>query len=173
LPRLRGIGGLRNATHLARKSAPRLAHHVRGLRCSGSIHFGSLFGELMTDARHDLYAGCEVVCVDASTPPHVSIPLGLAEGAIYTIRWIGEYNNYVDGPFLGVRLVGINRGKDPTYGFEDPPFHNRRFKPLIKDKLASLKQIAADPDGWKPDAKEGPLHPNGPLPEPVRERETV
>lgn len=130
----------------------------------------------MTDARHDLYTGCEVVCVDDKVPLEggaVVKDAMITEGNVYRIRWIGVVNHYVFGEYLGVRLEGVDSKFGDAWGVKDCPYHNRRFKPLIKDKLASLKQIAADPDGWKPDAKEGPLHPNGPLPEPVREGETV
>jgi hypothetical protein len=103
----------------------------------------------------DFYPGQQVVCVDASQPARVTIPLGLVEGQIYTLRWVGMYDNYTDGAFLGVRLLGINRGKDPTYGFEDPPYAARRFRPLAKDPIAVFRRIAADPD-YEINAPEGP-----------------
>lgn len=103
----------------------------------------------------DFYPGQDVVCIDAALPPRVTIPLGLVEGQVYTIRWVGMFDNYVDGPMLGVKLVGINRGVDPEYGFDDPPYRASRFRPLVKDKLAVFRRIAADPD-YKIDAPEGP-----------------
>lgn len=115
--------------------------------------------------RHDLYVGQDVVCVDASTPSNTTIDMGLVEGHVYKIRWLGMYNNYVDGEFLGVRLVGLARGKDPTYGFDDPPFHNRRFMPLNKDPLAQFRNMLTGKDAYVPWSHEGPLHPDGPLPE--------
>ncbi|MBZ9659740.1 CAP-Gly domain protein [Mesorhizobium sp. ESP-6-4] len=104
----------------------------------------------------DFYPGQEVICVDAKSPPRVTIPLGLVEGQTYVLRWVGEYDNYVDGPFIGVRLVGVNRGKDPTYGFEDPPYNAKRFRPLIKNPIAFARRIAADPN-QQIDAPEGPV----------------
>lgn len=115
----------------------------------------------------------QVVCVDAHYAPiqNVSIPCELVEGQIYTIRWIGEFNNYVDPPFIGVRLVGLDRGIDPTYGYDDPPFAARRFRPLVSNPLEFLRQLAKDPD-LPVQGDEGPLHPDGPLPEPKRVKET-
>lgn len=112
------------------------------------------------------YVGQQVVCVDATYTPQqrVSLPCELVEGQIYTIRWIGEFDNYVDPPFIGVRLVGLDRGTDQTYGYVDPPFAARRFRPLVKDPLAVFRRIATDLD-YKIDAPEGPPHPNGPLPD--------
>lgn len=110
------------------------------------------------------YVGMEVVCVNAQTPPRVTIPIGLTEGAVYKLRWIGRHKSYVDGEFIGVKLEGVERGEDPTYGDKDPPFAAARFRPLVKDPLAIFKRIATDPD-FKIDAPEGPLHPNGPLPD--------
>lgn len=104
---------------------------------------------------YDFYPGQKVVCIDADQPPNVTISLGLVKGQIYTLRWVGTFNNYVDGEFLGVRLVGINRGKDPTYGYEDPPYAARRFRPLVKDPIAVFRRIETDPD-YKIDAPEGP-----------------
>ena len=115
------------------------------------------------------YPGQAVICIDAKTPPHVTIPLPIEEGKTYVLRWVGPYNSYVDGEFIGVRLEGVERGVCPTYGHDDPPFHSRRFRPLVKDPLAIFRRIATDPD-FKIDAPEGPLHPGGPLPE---EREKV
>ncbi|MFU0504094.1 hypothetical protein [Pseudaminobacter sp. NGMCC 1.201702] len=117
------------------------------------------------------YVGQEVVCVDA-TFKGVTIPQGITEGQVYTIRWIGGFTTYVDGTYIGVRLEGVDRGVDPTYGYEDPPFAARRFRPLVKDPIALFRRIATDPD-YKIDAPEGPLHPDGPLPEKEREREEV
>ncbi|WP_245429545.1 hypothetical protein [Mesorhizobium sp. DCY119] len=107
---------------------------------------------------NQFYVGQEVVCIDAKYAPiqNVSIPCELVEGQIYTIRWIGEFNNYIDPPFIGVRLVGLDRGVDPTYGYDDPPFAARRFRPLVKDPIAVFRQIAADPD-FKVTGPEGPV----------------
>jgi hypothetical protein len=105
---------------------------------------------------NNLFVGQEVVCVDAKAPPRTTIPLGLEEGAIYVIRWIGPYNSYVDGEFIGVRLEGVERGVCPTYGHDDPPFNAKRFRPLVSDPLAIFRRIATDPD-FKIDAPDGPV----------------
>jgi hypothetical protein len=39
---------------------------------------------------------------------------------------------YLGGDYIGVRLVGINRGVCPQFGEEDPPFAARRFRPVVK-----------------------------------------
>jgi hypothetical protein len=107
-------------------------------------------------SMNQFYVGQQVVCIDDKFD-RVTIPQGITKGQVYVIRWLGMFNNYVDGEFLGVKLVGVERGTDPTYGFDDPPFAARRFRPLVKDPLASLRNIAADPDGYKPPAPEGPV----------------
>lgn len=109
----------------------------------------------MTQPRHDLYVGCEVVCIDDKFSG-VTIPQGITEGQVYKIRWLGMFNSYVDGEFLGVKLEGVERGIDPTYGYDDPPYAARRFRPLVKDPLAWAKRIATDPE-FKVDAPEGPV----------------
>lgn len=109
----------------------------------------------MTQPRHDLYVGCEVVCIDDKFNG-VTIPQGITEGQVYKIRWLGMFNSYVDGEFLGVKLEGVERGIDPTYGYDDPPYAARRFRPLVKDPLALFKRIATDPE-FKVDAPEGPV----------------
>lgn len=107
------------------------------------------------------HVGMEVVCISAKIPPRVTIPLGLTEGAVYKIRWLGEFDNYVDPPFIGVKLEGIDRGIDPTYGYDDPPFAARRFRPVVNDPLAVFRQIAADPHGFRPSGPEGPTRAPG------------
>lgn len=120
------------------------------------------------------YVGQDVVCVKADYDPNqkVSIGSGLVEGKVYRIRWIGIYNHYLDGEYVGVRLEGINRGTCPIWGYDDVPFKAERFRPLVSDPLAVFRRIATDPD-YKIDAPEGPLHPDGPLKEPEREKEVV
>jgi hypothetical protein len=115
------------------------------------------------------YTGQQVVCVDDKFE-RVTIPQGITEGHTYTLRWVGTYQSYVDGEFIGVRLEGAERGQCPTYGHNDPPFDARRFRPLVSDPLAVFRRIAVDPD-FKVDAPEGPLHPDGPLPDDVKEKE--
>lgn len=105
---------------------------------------------------NNFYVGQEVVCIDAKTPPRVTIPLPLVEGQVYKIRWVGPYTSYVDGDFIGVRLEGVERGVCEVYGHDDPPFHSKRFRPVVKDPLAIFKRIATDPN-FKIDAPEGPV----------------
>lgn len=119
----------------------------------------------------DLYPGQEVVCIDAGQPPRTTIPLGIEEGQTYVLRWVGPYVSYVDGEFIGVRLEGVERGKCPTYGHDDPPYAARRFRPLVKDRLAVFRRIAVDPD-YKIDAPEGPRR-NKKLPVRVPVKEEV
>jgi hypothetical protein len=112
---------------------------------------------------NQFYVGQEVVCIDAKFS-RVTIPQGITEGQIYKIRWIGEFTTYVDGTYIGVRLDGVERGVDPTYGYEDPPFAARRFRPLVSDPLIVFRQIANDPD-FEVGGPEGPSR------ERVKERE--
>lgn len=125
----------------------------------------------MTAPRHDLYVGCEVVCIRADYDPgqRVSIKSELVEGQVYRIRWLGMYNHYLDGEYLGVRVDGINRGVCPHWGYDDPPFYASRFRPVVKDPTAIFRRIATDPS-WEVDAPEGPVR-GEPLPEIERERE--
>ncbi len=105
------------------------------------------------------YTGQKVVCVDASQPPRVLTPLGLKDGRVYTIRWVGAYRHYVDGDFLGIRLEEIDRGLDggpDGYGADDMPYRASRFRPLVRDPIATLRNIAVDPSGFVPNAPEGP-----------------
>lgn len=108
--------------------------------------------------RHDLYVGCEVVCVKATYDPtqHTSIAPELVEGQVYKVSWLGMYNHYLDGEYLGVRVEGINRGICPHWGYDDQPFRASRFRPLVKDPLSIFRAIAADPK-FEVTAPEGPL----------------
>ncbi|GHC61755.1 CAP-Gly domain protein [Limoniibacter endophyticus] len=115
----------------------------------------------------NFHVGQQVVCIDAAFKS-VTIPQGLTEGQIYTLRWVGEFTTYVDGTFIGVRLEGVERGVDPTYGYEDPPFAARRFRPLVSDPISIFRQIAFDPN-FKVSGPEDP----GRKKEKVREKECV
>lgn len=112
---------------------------------------------------HQLFVGQDVVCVEAAYRPeqHVSIPCELVEGAVYKIRWIGPYNSYADGEFIGVKVEGVYRGTCPTYGEDDPPFHSRRFRPLVRDRLGSLRAL------------QNPNQPLAPAPEEPKRRVTT
>lgn len=106
---------------------------------------------------NQFHVGQRVVCIDDKFK-NVSIDQGIREGQIYTLRWVGMYSHYVDGDFLGVRLMEVDRGNDDGpegYGAADMPFAARRFRPLVSDPLIVFRQIATDPD-FKIDAPEGP-----------------
>jgi hypothetical protein len=75
-------------------------------------------------------AGDDIVCIDDSTLQEQY--LGIKEGQTYKARWVGPVRTYLGGDYIGVRLVGINRGVCPHFGDEDPPFAARRFRPLVK-----------------------------------------
>lgn len=118
------------------------------------------------------FVGQPVVCIDDKFE-YVSIDQLLREGQTYTVRWLGMYRSYVDGDFLGIKVEEIQRGKCEVYGHDDPPFAARRFRPLVSDKLAQFRNMIADPDGYKPPAEEGPLHPRLPDEVPGWNREKV
>lgn len=94
---------------------------------------------------HEFYVGQQVACVD-DTRPFDQI-FELKKGEVYTIRHVGVYNSYLAGEYLGVWLAGITRGPCPFTNDEDPPYRASRFRPLVKDRLASLRQAAVDPQG--------------------------
>lgn len=108
------------------------------------------------DPSHVFHLGMWVVCVDNGQPKDTTLHSELAKGAVYKIRWLGVHKSYVDGEYLGIKVEGIDRGTCQIWGDVDPPFKARRFRPVVHDPLASLKQIAADPDGYKPATEEGP-----------------
>ena len=124
-------------------------------------------------ARHDLYVGCEVVCIKAhyDTSQKTTIAPELVEGQVYKIRWLGMFNHYLDGEYLGVKLEGVERGVCPHWGYDDQPFYASRFRPVVKDPLALFKRIATDPE-FKIDGPEGPCR-DTPLPEREKQKEAV
>lgn len=122
------------------------------------------------DPSHVFHLHQDVVCVDNGQPKDTTLPSELTVGAFYKIRWLGVYTQYVDGTYLGIKVEGINRGTCEIWGDVDPPFKAKRFRPVVHDPLASLKQIAADPDGYRPATEEGPRR-NKKLP--VREKTKV
>jgi hypothetical protein len=63
--------------------------------------------------------GDEIVCIDDSILPEQY--LGIKAGEVYKCRWIGPVRTYLGGDYIGVRLVGINRGVCPQFLEEDPP----------------------------------------------------
>lgn len=126
----------------------------------------------MTDSRHDLYVGCDVVCIRANYDPaqRTTITPELVEGQVYKIRWLGFYNHYLDGEYLGVRVEGLHRGICPHWGYDDVPFNANRFRPVVKDPTAIFKRIATDLD-FTIDAPEGPVRDVPDDGERVKERE--
>lgn len=126
------------------------------------------------DPTHKFYVGQDVVCVDNGQPKDTTLPSELTVDAVYKVRWLGIYNHYLDGEYLGIKVDGIDRGTCKIWGYVDPPFKASRFRPLVSDPLASFKNMIADPDGYKPTTIEGPIR-DKPVREgvPRRERETV
>lgn len=110
------------------------------------------------------YVGQDVVCIDNGQPADTTLPSELVKGRIYKLRWVGIHKHYLDGEYVGVRLVGIDRGTCMIWGDVDTPFKASRFRPLVSDPTAIFKRIATDPD-FKIDAPEGPLR----VPEHVKE----
>ncbi|MEZ2132440.1 MULTISPECIES: hypothetical protein [unclassified Sinorhizobium] len=94
----------------------------------------------MTNA-HQFYVGQDVVCISAKQPANTTLPSELTEGAVYRIRWIGEHTHYLEGTYIGLRLVGIDRGTCEIWGDVDTPFRASRFRPLVKDRLGSLRAL--------------------------------
>lgn len=119
------------------------------------------------------YVGQDVVCIDNGQPANTTLPSELEVGRVYKLRWVGIHKHYLDGEYVGVRVEGIDRGTCKIWGDFDTPFKASRFRPLVSDPLAQFRQIAADPNGYKVTGPEGPLHPDGPLPEREREKEEV
>jgi hypothetical protein len=113
---------------------------------------------------HQFYVGQQVACIDAGYAGHqagrVTLPLGLEQGRIYEIRWLGPWTNYVDGNYIGIRVQGVHRGVCPTYGEFDTPYHSRRFRPLMKDLIAVFRNMVVpqpvDGTPFLPNAPEGP-----------------
>ncbi|KAB2689547.1 hypothetical protein [Brucella tritici] len=85
--------------------------------------------------------GDQVVCIDAKVGFEQFIEI--KEGEIYEIAWIGPFGHYTQGSYIGVRLKGIDRGICPQFGYDNPPFAARRFRPLVLDKLLVLRGLLA------------------------------
>ncbi|MHC1551341.1 CAP-Gly domain protein [Phyllobacterium sp. K27] len=92
---------------------------------------------------NDFYIGQKVVCIDDKFK-NVSIDQIIRKGEIYTVRWIGLYQHYVDGEFVGIKLEEIHRGNDDGpegYCAADMPYRATRFRPLVKDKIGMLRGL--------------------------------
>lgn len=90
---------------------------------------------------HQFHVGQKVVCIDDKFT-NVSIDQGIRKGEVYTLSWVGEYTHYIDGAFIGVRLAEVTRGDDPGgYGADEMPFRATRFRPLVADRLGSLRAL--------------------------------
>lgn len=120
----------------------------------------------MTDTPFtSIQAGQQVVCIDDQVPtiegtmkdPHITA------GCVYTVREIGEFSAPTVGKFIGVRLEGIRRDNRLIwYGLDDMPYDVARFRPVVKDPLASLRNLLITP-----------VLPDGGFEEPKRAREKV
>ncbi|KAB2671070.1 hypothetical protein F9K77_14025 [Ochrobactrum sp. LMG 5442] len=89
----------------------------------------------------NFHVGQQVVCIDSAVGFEQLIEI--REGEIYTISWIGPFEHYTQGSFIGVRLKGVYRGICPQFGYDNPPFAARRFRPLVRDKLSSIRGLLA------------------------------
>ena len=109
---------------------------------------------------NDFYVGQKVVCIDDKFK-NVSIDQIIRKGQIYTIRWIGMYQHYVDGEFVGIKVEEIHRGNDDGpegYGAADMPYRASRFRPLVKDKISQLRKLLTPkPDEGDEPAKKTPV----------------
>lgn len=124
----------------------------------------------MTESRHDLYPGVDVICIDDQVPLADGTSVkdaNITEGVVYRLRWVGMATHYVFGDYLGVKLEGVNSGFGEAWGQPDAPYAAKRFRPLVKDPIALFRKIAASPHD-KIDVEEGPRR-NKKLP--VREKE--
>lgn len=83
--------------------------------------------------------GDQVVCIDAKVGFEQFIEI--KESEVYTISWVGPFEHYTQGSFIGVRLKGVARGVCPQFGYDNPPFAARRFRPLVRDKLSALRVL--------------------------------
>lgn len=117
----------------------------------------------------DLYVGQDVVCIDDKVPIMGGAfvkDAAITEGQVYRLRWVGMATHYVFGDYLGVKLVGVDSKFGEAWGEKDAPFAARRFRPLVKDRLGSLRAILAGNDpAPAPDEPKQPVR--------VKEEETV
>jgi hypothetical protein len=111
-------------------------------------------------SMNQFYIGQDVICVDDKVPlmgGAVVKDANLTEGQVYKIRRLEIVCHYVFGEYLGICVEGVDSKFGEPWGVPDCPYKATRFRPLVNDPLASLRNIAADPDGYKPAAPEGPV----------------
>ncbi|MEY9198644.1 hypothetical protein ABIA16_003760 [Sinorhizobium fredii] len=118
----------------------------------------------MTDGAHQFHVGQEVVCIDDKVPLEggaVVKDAAITEGQVYRIRWVGMASHYVFGDYFGVKLEGVDSKFGEAWGVKDAPFAARRFRPLVKDRLGSLRAL------------QNPSQPIAPAPEEPKRRVTT
>ena len=101
---------------------------------------------------NQFYVGQQEQCIDAKVGHEQYIEI--SEGGVYQIRWIGMFNHYVHGDYLGVRLVGIDRGECKHFGYSDTPYMATRFRPLVNDRLGSLRALLVPGQPLAPSVEE-------------------
>ena len=80
------------------------------------------------------YLGQKVVCIDDKPQIQIGKMHGLTKGNVYTIRWIGMYNDFFNKEeILCIRVEEINRS-EPTLQQFDVPYMASRFRPLLEKK---------------------------------------
>lgn len=93
---------------------------------------------------NQFYVGQQIVCVDDQVPLEGGKTVkdaNLNEGDIFTIRWIGMASHYVFGEYLGVRLEGVDSKFGEAWGMPDAPYSAKRFRPLVQDRIGSLRAL--------------------------------
>lgn len=93
---------------------------------------------------YQFHVGQEVVCVDDKVPLEGGAAVkdaAITEGQVYTLRWVGMASHYVFGDYFGVKLEGVDSKFGEAWGVKDAPFAARRFRPLVNDRLASLRAL--------------------------------
>lgn len=96
---------------------------------------------MTTNGTWQFHVGQDVVCIDASISGEQYIEL--TDGGVYRLRWVGLFTHYIYGEYLGVKLEGIERMVCPHFGYPDMPYNASRFRPLVKDRLSSLRSLLA------------------------------
>lgn len=108
---------------------------------------------------NQFYVGQDIVVIDDQVPLIGGVTIKdavLTVDDVHRIRWLGMASHYVFGEYLGVKLEGVDSRFGEPWGIKDAPFDAKRFRPVVVDPLASLKNQAVDPNGYVPDAPEEP-----------------